>query len=140
MTLSFPTKSLISITIILNLLITLTTESNPDGAMLTRFRNIANYDIVLWWLTPYKDEEIRFFGHLPRNGGMTSFTSYVGHRFFWAPPNKQHDVSQRRQFFKIEKDKVKCNQYPSHRIINRLSIHHQLTMHNHHKTCTQTPK
>ena len=74
--------------------------------MLTRFRNLANYDIVLWWLTPYQDEEIRFFGHLKANGGMTSFTSYVGHRFFWAPPAKQHDTSQRRGHFQIQKDQV----------------------------------
>jgi len=83
-----------------------TLQSNPDGAMLTRFRNIANYDIVLWWVTPYSDEEIRFFGHLQRNGGMTSFTSYVGHEFFWAKPNEQHDPAKRRQFFKIQKDKI----------------------------------
>eukprot|EP01083_Nonionella_stella_P235208 827298_1 len=37
---------------------------------------------------------------------MTSFTSYVTHRFFWAPPNLQHDKSQRRGFFSIEKDKI----------------------------------
>ena len=100
------TQSLIQLLISINYLISITYQANPDGAMLTRFRNLANYDIVLWWLTPYEDEEIRFFGHLKANGGMTSFTSYVGHRFFWAPPGQQHDNSQRRGFFRIEKDQV----------------------------------
>merc|ERR1719385_136420 len=75
-----------------------------DDAMLVRFRNIASYDIVLWWLTPHEGEEIRFFGHLTANGGMTSFTSYSGHRFFWAKPRREHDKSERRGHFNIRKD------------------------------------
>jgi len=85
-------------------LVTISRANEGDDAMLVRFRNIANYDIVLWWLTPHQDEEIRFFGHLSKNGGMTSFTSYSGHRFFWAKPGKEQDASQRRGFFNIRKD------------------------------------
>ena len=94
------------LSLIIPFLFWISVSISSDDAMLTRFRNIANYDVVLWWLTPYDDEEIRFFGHLKRNGGMTSFTSYVGHRFFWAAPNKQHDPSERKGFFNIQRDKV----------------------------------
>merc|ERR1719420_350859 len=84
----------------------LTTSRESDDAMLVRFRNVASYDIVLWWLTPHEGEEIRFFGHLTANGGMTSFTSYANHRFFWAEPNKEQDPSQRKGFFRIQRDKI----------------------------------
>eukprot|EP01083_Nonionella_stella_P036814 100429_1 len=103
---SFHFTSLQLLLVMIHTLIERATQSNPDGAMLTRFRNLTPYDVCLWWLTPYDDEAIRFFGHLTRNGGMTSFTSYVGHRFFWAPPDKQYETSARRGFFQITKDKI----------------------------------
>lgn len=56
---------------LVKLLLLITTAVAFDDAMLVRFRNIADYDITLWWLTPHQGEEIRFFGHLQGNGGMT---------------------------------------------------------------------
>jgi len=83
-------------------MVTLSFVDAKDDAVLVRFRNIANYDVMIWWI---HGRTIQSFGHLPANGGMTSFTSYIGHNFFWAPPGEEHDQSKRRGHFKVREDK-----------------------------------
>lgn len=78
-----------------------------DGTLLARFRNTADHPIVLWWICVINAEcrnGIRFFGHLPANGGHTSFTTYVGHTFYWAHPGKE--LKEKLNQFQIRSDKV----------------------------------
>ncbi|ETO19289.1 hypothetical protein RFI_17941, partial [Reticulomyxa filosa] len=76
-----------------------------DGSLLARFRNLSGRDLNLWWITQGNDDEdIRFFGNLPPHGGSTSFTTYVGHEFFWSPVDEEDNV--RLAPFFIRSDQV----------------------------------
>ena len=88
--------------------------------ILGRFKNISPYMVELWWYTPYSSEEIRSFGHIPPNGGVISFTTYTGHKFFYSKPGEERDKSKRMNEFIIRHYRTlyiyKDNKFDGHNI------------------------